>query len=266
MKKPFVVLIALAGVLLAAACGPAATAAPTAAPPTSPPTAAPATAVPPTKAPTLAPPTATAVPPTAEPTPDLLAQITAFQAAVDQQDTEGLLALFVADPRWTLLLGPLTGYASPANTQALRNNLEFEYALHMQLEATDCTVKNDQVACVLLIKDDCTPPAVDRYHFHTQFTLTDGKIANVFGRWDSSDEQAFLAYDAARLAWARESLPEDAAVYSQFTDDLSADTNGKRNEWIKFMGPGEQGSGTLTAAEFGQLVEGICTGYTAASQ
>ncbi len=246
--------------LLAAACGPAATAAPTAVPPTSAPTAAPATAVPPTVAPTLAPPTATPVPPTAEPTPDLLAPIQAFQDAFGRQDVDSVLALFVADLRWTLLLGAFTGFATPTNTQALRNSLEVNYALHTQLEATDCSAKNSTVTCVLLIKDDCTPPVVEAYHFHTQFTMVEGKIGVVFGRWDSSDEQAFLAYDATRLAWARENLPDDALAYSSFVEGVDF------GEWSKFMGPGDQVTGKLTAAEFGQAIERICTGYTAAVQ
>ena len=256
--------LAVAVVLLAAACGPAA--APV--PPTNPPTDAPATAtaMPPTLAPTLAPPTvsaatATAVPPTTEPTPDLLVQVAAFQAAYDQQDIDGVMAVFGDDPSWSLLLGPLTGYASAASIRALHNTLEFQYEFNMKLEATDCSATADHVACVLLIKDDCTPPAVDAYHFHTQFTFEDGKLTTVYGRWDESDQQAFSAVDAARQEWARENSPEDAAAYSSASFEGSADFG----EWGKFIGIGEMGTGTLSAAEFGQAVERICTGYAAAA-
>lgn len=258
----------LAAGLLLAACAPAPTALPpTAVPPTSVPTAVPAAAVPPTPAPTLAPPTVSAatstpVPPTAEPTPDLLAQVAAFDAAFDLQDTDGLMALFVEDPRWILLLGPLTGRQSAASTLAVRNTLEFQYEFNTEMDVTDCTAKTDQVNCVLVIKDDCTPPTIDAYHFHTQFSFVDGKLSAIFGRWDSSDEQAFNAFDASRLAWARDHLPEEAAIYSK------APTEGEQEsgEWGKLIGTGEQGTGTLTAAEFGQVVERMCAGYTAASQ
>jgi hypothetical protein len=245
--------------LLLAACAPA----PTALPPTSAPTAVPATAVPPTPAPTLARPTATAVLATAEPAPDLLAQVAAFEAAFDQQDTDGVMALFVADPHWVLLLGPLTGlFSSADSTLAVRNTLEFGYEVNTEMDATDCTVKNDTATCVVLIKDDCTPSTLDAYHFRTQFAFKDGKLASVYGRWDSADEQAFLALDSARLTWARENLPEEATAYST----MALEAGGNFGEWSKFNGTGEQGPGKLTPTEFGQAVERICTGYAAASQ
>lgn len=248
-------------VLVAGACAAPAGSlpAPTAAPPTLAPTAvAPTlTAVPPTLTavpPTLAP---TALPATPAPTPDLLASVTALQAAYNQHDTDTLMALFAADPNWTLGFGMFVGgdsgsvYAA-ATAQAVRDVLDIGFEINSHLEASNCSMKNNGASCDLEIKDDCKPPAASAYHLRAQFAFQDGKIASVYGRWDSSDERAFAPYDAARQEWARQNLPADSAVYNAFfPDGTSAHPGG--------LAPGE------TGRQFGQALERMCAGYAAAA-
>jgi len=252
----------LAAGLLLAACSPAPTALPpTAIPPTSVPTAVPAaavpaTAVPPTPAPTLAPPTATAVPATAKPTPNLLAQVTAFQAAFKQQDTDALMALFTADPTWALRFGMFayvgtesgTGYIA-VTTQTVRDILDIDFQLKTHLEASNCSMKNDVATCDLVIKDNCNPPATSDYHLRAQFAFQDGKIHSVSGYWQDSEKTAFQTYDAPRQSWASQNLPVEEAAYHSFSPDAGQPG----------LPLGE------TASQFGQAVERICTRYAAAA-
>jgi hypothetical protein len=251
-------------VLLAGACAAptASPPAPTAPPPTLAPTAvAPTlTAVPPTLAPTptAVPPTLapTTVPATLAPTPDLLAPVTAFQAAYNQKDTDTLMALFAADPSWTLRFG-LFAFAgsdsgaaySTGTTQGLRDLLDIGFKLNSHLEASNCGMKNTTATCDLVIKDDCNPPAASAYHIRTQFDFQDGKITSVHGGWDVSEQNVFVPYDGARQEWARQHLPAEAAQYNAFSPD-----NGHPG-----LPPGE------TASQFGQAMERICTGYAAAA-
>jgi len=255
-------------VLLAGACAaPAASPpAPTAAPPTLAPTAvAPTlTAVPPTLAPTPLPPTTvpatlapTALPATLAPTPDLLTPITALQAAYNQHDTDTLMALFHADPSWSLgygifVVGGDAYFTYVANTtQAVRDVLDIGFALNSHLEASKCNIKDNGASCDLEIKDDCKPPAASAYHLRAQFAFQDGKITTVSGYLDASDASAFVPFDAARQEWATKNLPADSATYNAFYNDASTHPEG--------LTPGE------TARQFGQAVERICTGYAAAA-
>jgi len=246
--------VVVAASLLVAACAP---------PPTnSPPTAVPvaATAVPPTAAPTVVAPTAvpataTAVPPTLAPTTDALALLKTFQDAFNKGDTDRLMALFAAEPGLTLMAGMFgaTVYGVSAVTaKDVRNLLDIGFQLNSQLTASNCSSTNDKGTCDWAIKDDCNPPTASPYHIRAQFTFTDGKIATVYGRWDSGDENAFSAYDAARQEWARQNLPADSAVYTAYnTPDASG------NAFVG-LAPGE------TASQYGQAVDRICKGYTAA--
>ena len=225
------------------ACQPAQT--PLAPAPTAVPTLVPSVA--PTTAPTPVPPTpaATLAPPTLAPTPDPLAGVTAIQNAYNKGDMDGLMSLFVEDPNWTLGYGLFGGDATWVTAgipNAGRNIIEFGFALHTQLTASDCSLKNGLVTCAVMIKDDCKPPAVDAYHIRVQFAFKDGKSSSVFGRWDSTDESAFAAYDAARQEWARQNLPAEAAAYNAFIG------------W----------AGGETGRSFGKVVARICQGYTAA--
>lgn len=239
-------------VLLAGACAaPAASPpAPTVPPPTLAPTAvAPTlTAVPPTLAPTT-------LPPTLAPTPDLLAPITALQAAYNQHDTDTIMALFAADPNWTLGFGMFVAgdsgsvYAA-VTAQAVRDILDIGFELNSHLETSNCNMKNNGASCDLEIKDDCKPPAASAYQLRAQFAFQDGKIASVYGRWDSSDEKAFAPYDAARQEWARQNLPVESAAYNAFFPTDSSPAG---------LAPGE------TASQLGQAVERMCTGYAAAA-
>lgn len=254
--------VIVAASLLAAACAPA--------PTTSPPTAVPAaaTAVPPTLVPTAAPPTAvpatatavpptlapTAVPPTLAPTTDALALLKTFQDAFNKGDTDGLMALFAAEPSLTLIAGLFGGgnYGVPAATaKGVRNTLEIGFKLNSQLTASDCSTKNNKATCALAIKDDCNPPTATPYHIRAQFTLTDGKIASVYGRWDQSEDDAYAVYNSARQDWARQNLTADAAVYAAYNTPSDSGI-------FPGLAPGE------TASEYGQAVERICKGYTAA--
>jgi len=253
-RKNLVIWIVV--LMMAGACAAPSAPAPTPAPPTLAPTPAaptPATA-PPTAAPTTAAPTPvppTAVPATLAPTPNVLVLITAFQDAYNKGDTNSLMPLFVEDPNWTLGVGMYgTGETlRPANTtKDVRDTLEIGFKINSRLEASDCTTKNGGASCTLVIKDDCQPPTVDAYRVRAQVTFTDGKIASVYGRWESSDESIFTVYDAARLGWARLNLPADVDAYSVYFGYHG--TGG--------LPPGE------TASEFGQAVERMCKGYKAA--
>jgi len=104
----------------------------------------------------------------------------------------------------------------------------------------------------LVIKDDCNPPAANPYHIRTQFAFTDGTISSVYGRWDSGEDQAFQVYNSGRQQWATQNLPADAAVYNAY--------NSPNSDGTAFVGlaPGE------TASDYGQAVDRICKGYTAA--
>ena len=96
------------------------------------------------------------------------------------------------------------------------------------------------------------PPAANPYHIRAQFAFKDGKIASVYGRWDSNEENAFYVYNSVRLEWARQNLPADAAAYSAYNSPNSDGTAPLG------LAQGE------TASEYGQAVERICKGYTAA--
>jgi hypothetical protein len=245
-------------IVLAAACGPAATAVP----PTSPPTGAPATdtAVPPTAAPTLVPPTPTAAPPTAEPTTDALPLLQAFQDAFNNGDADSLMLLFTEDPSFILNSGLFgvgafgqPNVATEAAQAAVRNTFEIGFALNSELMANDCTFKNNQATCNLAIKDDCNPPTANPYHIRAQFVFEAGKIASVYGRWDSSEETAFSVYNAARQDWARQNLPDEAARYAAYNAPSSGETGPAG------LAPGE------SASEYGEAVGRICTGYADAA-
>ncbi len=207
-------------------------------------------APPPTAAPTLAPsvvPTTapSPAPPTLATTPDPLVLITTIQNAYNKGDLDGLMALLVADPNWTLGYGLFGGdatWVTVGTPNAGRDILEFGFALDTQLTASDCALKNNTATCAVVIKDDCQPPAIDAYHLRVQFAFQDGKLASVYGRWDSTDESAFAAYDAARLEWARQNFPAEAAAYNAFIG------------W----------AGSDTGRSFGKVVARICKGYTAA--
>jgi hypothetical protein len=227
------------------------------------PTASAPTLVPPTLAPTLpspaatlAPPTlaATLPPPTLAPTADLLALVTDLQTAYNKGDTDGIMALFVTDPNWSVSEG-MFGAGSPhiaATAKDVRDTLEIGFALNSQLEASGCSTKDNQATCALVIKDDCNPPTAAAYHIRVQFAFQEGKIASVFGRWDVSDENAFAEYDSARQDWARVNLPVDSAAYNAY---LRWD---EANQRAVGLAPGE------TASQLGQAVERMCKGYTAA--
>jgi hypothetical protein len=213
--------------------------------------------MPPTLIPTQAPPalTATSVPPTAAATTDAVALLKTFQDAFNKGDTDGLLVLFVADPSFTLKAGLFgVGFYSGSyvTTQAVRDILEIGFKLNSQLTVSDCRMKNNQATCALVIKDDCNPPTANPYHIQTQFAFMDGKISSVYGRWDVDEENAFNTYNSARHDWARQNLPADEAAYSAYTGPNST------GEGLAGLAPGE------TASEYGQAVERICKGYTAA--
>ena len=163
-----------------------------------------------------------------QPATDVLDLVTALQAAYNQGDTSSLMALFVAEPNWSLGLGMFGagGNVYAATTaQNVRDTLQIGFELNSQLEASDCAPKNDQAACTLVIKDDCNPPTASAYHLRAQFVFQAGKIASVYGRWDSNEETAFAVYDAARQEWARENLPAETAAYNSYLswdDDLAA--------------------------------------------
>ena len=106
--------------------------------------------------------------------------------------------------------------------------------------------------CALAIKDDCNPPTANPYHIRAQFVFKDGKIASVYGRWDANDENTFSEYNSARQEWARQNLSADAAAYDAYNSANSAESG------LRGLAPGE------TASEYGQAVERICKGYTAA--
>ena len=248
-------------VLLAGACAAPAGAPPaaTALPPTAvPPTVAPATAAPTAVPPTLSP---TAVPPTPAPTPDLLAVVTALQAAYNQKDTDSIMALFVADPSWALTFGMFafassdsgTGYVA-ATTQNVRDLLDIGFEINSHLEASNCNMKNGGATCDLEITDDCKPPATSVYHVYTHFSFEDGMLTSVYGRWNDSDRTVFLPYDFARQEWARQNLLAEQTAYNEFSPD---NIQGSRPPGLP------EG---VTASQFGQELERLCTGYAAAAQ
>src|SRR6185369_5751935 len=118
------------------------------------------TLVPPTLAPTQAPPTLapTSVPPTPAPTTDAVAMLKPFQAAFNQGDIDSLMALFAADPNVTLysgLFGSGEYSVSGITTQSVRNIFEIGFKLNTQLTVGDCSAKDNQATCALVIKDDC---------------------------------------------------------------------------------------------------------------
>ena len=263
MKKSARKFVIFGVVLMTIASACVAPAAPAPTPTLVPPTLAPTlpaptpTLVPPTLVPTQALPTltATSVPPTAAATTDAVARLKPFQDAFNQGDTDSLMALFAEDPNVTIVSGLFGGgeYSIPAvNTKAVRDTFEIGFKLNSQATISDCKTTNNQATCTLVIKDDCNPPTANPYHIRTQFVFMDSKILSVYGRWDSDEEQAFQVYNAARQDWAKQNLPADAAVYDAYN---SSDPTG-----VALVGltPGE------TASDYGQAVDRICKGYTAA--
>jgi hypothetical protein len=203
-----------------------------------------ACAAPPPPTPTLAPPTSTPAP---TPTPGPLDMVKAFQATFNQQDTEGFLALFDDNPLWEVGL-------MASSKQAVRNNVEFWFQAHPHLELSDCTQASDIVSCKMTTMDDCNPPNVVPQHWDTTFVFSNGKIHSVNGVENSQELAAYDKFNNELQTWAQQNMPADAAKF--YVDA----------EFDKLNGTGGQGGGKLTAIEFGQLLERICTAYSKAQK
>jgi hypothetical protein len=183
------------------------------------------------------------------PTPGPLDLVKTFQDTFNQGDPDAFLALFVDKPVWGVVGGLWEEFGFARSVKAVRNYLEFFFAIHQQIALSACKVENGSVSCKMTMKDDCMPPGVDVIPVDIRFELKNDKVSSVVGKSGSPEQGAYDYYSSQIYTWAKQNLPGD---YANYNSDA---------EWAKFEGTGDQGGGRLTATELGQARDRMCTGY-----
>jgi len=183
---------------------------------------------------------ACATPPTPTPTP--LELVTTFQTAWNQQDNAGVLSLFADEPAWDW------GYKLTGR-QAIGNFVAYSTQLKGQWEFDDCQLADGTVTCAASYRDDCFPAELTGLQSQLTFEFTDGKIVRVAGVINHH-QAAVLAKNYVRVqAWASANQPKD---YAEFADS---------GEWRKLTGAGGQAADQISALNFGQAMDRMCTGF-----
>lgn len=213
--------------------------------PAPPPTMTP---IPPPATPTL--PNPTAIPSlTPAPTPTLspIDLALAYGDTLNQKNADSFLALFPDSIGW---------YGNTIKKEALRNTIEAGFETNTKYSFSNCRVDGEKVTCTVIEASDCVPVDLVGSYYEKTFRIVDGKIAYASVTWDSSEPHnaAIVKLGIERDKWASENLPDD---YAKVNDGKEA---------LKFIGSGDQGSGKLTASEFGQAWERICLGYAEATK
>jgi hypothetical protein len=197
---------------------------------------------------------ACAAPAAPTPTPGPLDLVKTFQDTFNKGDPDGFLALFVDKPYWDVVGGLWEQFGFARSVKAVRNYLEFFFAIHQQITLSACKVENGSVSCKMTMKDDCMPPGVDVIPLDIRFELKNDKVSSVVGKSGSPDQVAYDYYSSQIYTWAKQNLPDDSAKYNS------------EAEWTKFTATGDQGGGKLSATEYGQVRHRLCTGYAKATK
>lgn len=186
-------------------------------------------------------------PPPPTPTPSPLDLIRAFQDTYNKRDTDGLLALLVDTPDWSI------GFTA-SSKEAVHNIAEYSFEINSHIEFTDCAVDNNMATCKTAITDDCQPPELDAYHYETRIMFKENKISLIYSQiLDTNESNIGAEYGNATWSWASQNLPEDVAKVVP-------------GEWDKFGSSGSQGLGKLSARELGQVVDRVCKAYAEATK
>jgi len=194
------------------------------------------------------PPTPTAAPtftPAPTSTPSPLDIVQAFQDTLNQKDADGFLALFSDDI--------IYWWGDYIYKPALRNFIEVGFEVNSKYLFSDCQVNGNRVTCTVVEPSDCVPVDLVGETFVKTFLIADGRITTADADYSSNDghNADIEKFTADRDAWALENMPDDYAIVND------------AREYVKFTGHGDQGSGQLTAKEFGQTLARICAGYAA---
>lgn len=183
--------------LLIAGCG----GAPQAAPPTA--AALPPTPMPVLPSPTLAPPTPTAEPAAGD-VPEILL---AFRDAVNGQDADRILALFVDAG----LSYAEVGFASATDRSTLRDYWESQFGVGAQIrEIRDCTLKEDTWSCTQAARDDCyVVYGIQESQSDLTVKIKDGKIQTMILTPPAEAVPLVQEKLSALFAWTQANRPDD---------------------------------------------------------
>lgn len=161
----------------------------------------------------------------AEPTPDNVSLVQAYETAANAHDIDAVMSMFADDAVFELV-----GQGTLPNLEAIQAIHEYDKGINTQITLQNCTAAGQTVTCEVAEQNDWLSAAGlgEIFYPSSVFTLTEtGKIQKISSTVSDEDGAAMGSVLAEFVPWLMTERPEESAsLFSQDGQFIYSEENG----------------------------------------